>query len=53
MQDIYGRIGIVQLNAWFKDLDHAFDTRPPIDQAIEKEIFNTNETEDQKELVLS
>ncbi|MFJ7941128.1 ATP-binding protein [Peribacillus sp. NPDC096622] len=45
MQDIYGRIGIVQLNAWFKDLDHAFDTRPPIDQETETEV--------QKELVLT
>jgi hypothetical protein len=35
MQDIYGRTGIVQLNAWFKDLDHAFDTRPPIDKEEE------------------
>lgn len=32
MQDIYGRTGIVRLNAWFSDLEHAFDTRPPIDR---------------------
>lgn len=43
MQDIYGRTGIVQLNAWFKDLHHAFDTRPPIEKDDEPEIQEAKE----------
>jgi len=30
-QDIEGRVGVVSINALFKDLFDAFDTRPPID----------------------
>ncbi|MGM9922975.1 MAG: ATP-binding protein, partial [Bacillus sp. (in: firmicutes)] len=48
MQDIYGRTGIVQLNAWFEDLDRAFDTRPPIEKENENEEPIFQET---KELV--
>lgn len=30
MQDLYGRVGIIQVHPVFEDLFHAFDTRPPI-----------------------
>lgn len=50
MQDIYGRTGVVQLNAWFADLDRAFDTRPPIDR---EEIEPLEHDEPTKELVHS
>lgn len=29
-QDIHGRVGVVSINALFKDLFDAFDTRPPV-----------------------
>lgn len=29
MQDLYGRVGIIQVHPVFEDLFHAFDTRPP------------------------
>ena len=40
-QDITGRVGVVSINALFKDLFDAFDTRPPIEKEEEykKEIF--------------
>ncbi|MBT9653619.1 ATP/GTP-binding protein, partial [Ruminococcus sp. MCC718] len=30
MQDLYGRVGVVQIHPVFVELLHAFDTRPPI-----------------------
>lgn len=30
MQDLYGRVGIIQVHPVFEDLFHAFDTRPPV-----------------------
>ena len=30
LQDLYGRIGVVQIHPVFEELLHAFDTRPPI-----------------------
>ena len=30
LQDLYGRIGTIQIHPVFEDLFHAFDTRPPI-----------------------
>ena len=29
-QDLYGRVGVIQIHPVFSDLFHAFDTRPPI-----------------------
>lgn len=29
-QDLYGRVGVIQIHPVFTDLFHAFDTRPPI-----------------------
>lgn len=49
MQDMYGRTGIVTLNAWFKDLDRCFDTRPP----LRGEIEEIEEPMENKELVHS
>ena len=28
MQDLYGRVGVVQVHPVFEELFHAFDTRP-------------------------
>ena len=30
LQDLYGRVGVVQIHPVFEDLLHAFDTRPPV-----------------------
>ncbi|GGN56873.1 conjugal transfer ATPase TcpF [Oceanobacillus indicireducens] len=30
IQDLYGRVGIIQVHPVFEDLFHAFDTRPPV-----------------------
>ena len=30
MQDLYGRVGVVQIQPLFSDLFNAFDTRPPV-----------------------
>lgn len=30
LQDIYGRVGVVQIHPVFEELLHAFDTRPPV-----------------------
>lgn len=32
MQDLYGRVGRIQVHPLFEDLFHAFDTRPPLHQ---------------------
>ncbi|MEB5968975.1 conjugal transfer ATPase TcpF [Enterococcus gallinarum] len=32
IQDLYGRVGTIQVHPVFEDLFHAFDTRPPIHQ---------------------
>ena len=29
-QDLYGRVGVIQIHPVFSDLFHAFDTRPPV-----------------------
>ena len=36
LQDLYGRVGVVQIHPVFEELLHAFDTRPPV-QRIEVE----------------
>lgn len=36
-QDIYGRIGVVQLSVWFKDIEKAFNTTPGMEQPKEEE----------------
>ena len=30
LQDLYGRVGVVQIHTVFEELLHAFDTRPPV-----------------------
>ena len=35
MQDLYGRVGVVQVHPVFEELFHAFDTRPPIRERME------------------
>mgnify|MGYP000743962594 CR=1 FL=1 len=35
MQDLYGRVGVVQVHPVFEELFHAFDTRPPIHERME------------------
>ncbi|HBG3532439.1 TPA: ATP-binding protein [Clostridioides difficile] len=30
LQDLYGRVGVVQIHSVFEELLHAFDTRPPV-----------------------
>ena len=37
MQDLYGRIGVVQIHPVFVELLHAFDTRPPIKSEVDLE----------------
>ncbi|HFJ5518479.1 TPA: ATP-binding protein [Enterococcus faecium] len=32
MQDLYGRVGTIQVHPVFEELFHAFDTRPPVEQ---------------------
>lgn len=32
IQDLYGRVGTIQIHPVFEDLFHAFDTRPPVNQ---------------------
>lgn len=33
LQDLYGRVGVVQIHPVFGELLHAFDTRPPVKQS--------------------
>ena len=33
LQDLYGRVGVVQIHPVFEELLHAFDTRPPVKQS--------------------
>jgi DNA helicase HerA-like ATPase len=35
MQDLYGRVGVIQFHPIFEDLFHAFDTRPPVRKEVE------------------
>ena len=35
MQDLYGRVGVVQIHPVFVELLHAFDTRPPIKSEVD------------------
>ena len=37
MQDLYGRVGVVQIHHVFVELLHAFDTRPPIKSEVDLE----------------
>ena len=37
MQDLYGRVGVVQIHPVFVELLHAFDTRPPIKSEVDLE----------------
>ena len=37
MQDLYGRVGVVQIHPVFVELLHAFDTRPPVAEMKSKE----------------
>lgn len=34
IQDLYGRVGVIQIHPVFEELFHAFDTRPPIHKEI-------------------
>lgn len=45
-QDISGRVGVVSINALFKDLFDAFDTRPPIEKKGEGDIHFNSESND-------
>jgi len=47
-QDISGRIGVVSINALFQDLFDAFDTRPPVAEAVEEKLSDY-ETEKSRE----
>ena len=35
LQDLYGRVGVVQIHPVFEGLLHAFDTRPPVRNEVE------------------
>ena len=35
LQDLYGRVGVIQFHPIFEDLFHAFDTRPPVRKEVE------------------
>ena len=35
LQDLYGRVGVVQIHPVFEELLHAFDTRPPVKREVE------------------
>ena len=35
LQDLYGRVGVVQIHPIFEELLHAFDTRPPVKSEVE------------------
>ena len=35
LQDLYGRVGVVQIHPVFEELLHAFDTRPPVRKEVE------------------
>ena len=35
LQDLYGRVGVVQIHPVFAELLHAFDTRPPVKSEVE------------------
>ena len=35
LQDLYGRVGVVQIHPVFEELLHAFDTRPPMRNEVE------------------
>ena len=41
-QDITGRVGVVSINALFKDLFDAFDTRPPVEEVLKEWRINSN-----------
>ena len=34
LQDLYGRVGVVQIHPVFEELLHAFDTRPPVQRNL-------------------
>ena len=35
LQDLYGRVGVVQIHPVFEELLHAFDTRPPVRNEVQ------------------
>ncbi|MBM6802806.1 ATP-binding protein [Mediterraneibacter glycyrrhizinilyticus] len=35
LQDLYGRVGVVQIHPVFEELLHTFDTRPPVKSEVE------------------
>ena len=35
LQDLYGRVGVIQIHPVFEELLHAFDTRPPVKSEVE------------------
>lgn len=48
-QDISGRVGVVSINALFKDLFDAFDTRPPIEKENKDNFPDKKEKNSTKE----
>ncbi|OOM73803.1 AAA-like domain protein [Clostridium puniceum] len=36
VSDLYGRVGVIQFHPIFKELLHAFDTRPPVRREVEQ-----------------
>lgn len=34
-QDLYGRVGVIQIDTLFEELFEAFDTRPPVEKEVE------------------
>lgn len=36
LQDLYGRVGVVQIHPVFEELLHAFDTRPPMESEVKE-----------------
>lgn len=48
-QDISGRVGVVSINALFQDLFDAFDTRPPVAEAVEEKLsdYDTEKNREQ------
>ena len=48
IQDLYGRVGIIQIHPVFEDLFTAFDTRPPI---IQDEYYKDEYEQEQEDIV--
>ena len=43
LQDLYGRVGVVQIHPVFEELLHAFDTRPPVQRNEGKRCVHKKE----------